>query len=76
MADVLTWIAGGAAALVAFAVWIARMARKAAAARQLQKDLDNARDTQDRLDRGRAAVRNGRGDNPADRLRSNDGRWE
>jgi len=38
---------------------------------------DALKDTQERIENGRDAVRDGRasGDTPADRLRSNDGRW-
>lgn len=36
---------------------------------------DAMQDTLDRVDRGRDAVRDGRGDNPADRLRRNGAEW-
>lgn len=36
---------------------------------------DAMRDTQDRTQKGREALRAGRGDDPSERLRRNDGKW-
>lgn len=36
---------------------------------------EGLRDAVDRIEKGSQAVRDGRGDDPADRLRRNDGKW-
>lgn len=40
-----------------------------------ETQADAMQDTHERLDKGRNAVRDGRGADPSERLRENDGRW-
>jgi len=56
-------VAAGAALLVG---------RRQGAKNERNKGL---RDAQERMQAGRDALRDGRGGNPADRLRKNDGKW-
>ena len=66
---------GGVAAIVA--VILARWQGRSQGRREGRKEAetDALKDTRDRVERGREAVRDGRGDDPADRLRRNDGRY-
>ena len=68
-------VLGGVAAILA--VILARWQGRSQGRREGRKEAetDALRDTQDRVERGRKAVRDGRGDSPADRLRRNDGRY-
>lgn len=59
----------GAIVAVALAYFRGKSAGKKGA------EHDAMQDTLDRVQKGRDAVRDGRGRNPADRLRENDGRW-
>ena len=76
MAELLIWLV---AALVAVGgVVLGRVWGRAEAERvgKREAERDAMEDKSKRVERGRAAVRDGRGSgDPADRLRRNDGRW-
>lgn len=65
------WAAALGAALVALAVAALRLRRSGYRARKAEDDAETIR----RLEKGRGAVRDGRGDDPDERLRRNDGQW-
>jgi len=60
----------GGAIVVAFGAWW-----RGRATGKADERARNARETQERVERGREAVRDGRDDDPSDRLRRNDGKW-
>lgn len=71
--DALKWLLAGVVGAVA-AVWgLIIKARRDG--RQDAKN-EGLQDAADRLEKGREAVRDGRGNSPADRLRANDGHWK
>ncbi len=76
MADLLIWLVaaiGAVGGVVLGRVW-GRVEGKRAGKREAERDA--MEDKSKRVERGRAAVRDGRGaGDPADRLRRNDGRW-
>ncbi|PKP83721.1 MAG: hypothetical protein CVT80_12280 [Alphaproteobacteria bacterium HGW-Alphaproteobacteria-2] len=76
MADILIWLVaalGAVGGVVLGRVW-GRMTGKRDGKREAERDA--MEDKSQRVGRGRAAVRDGRGaGDPADRLRDNDGRW-
>ncbi|MEM0935169.1 MAG: hypothetical protein AAGJ91_04590 [Pseudomonadota bacterium] len=76
MADFLIWLVaalGAVGGVVLGRVW-GRVEGERAGKREAERDA--MEDKNKRLERGRDAVRDGRGAGvPADRLRSNDGRW-
>jgi uncharacterized membrane-anchored protein YhcB (DUF1043 family) len=76
MADFLIWLVaalGAVGGIVLGRVW-GRAEGERVGKREAERDA--MEDRNERVDRGRAAVRNGRGaGDPADRLRRNDGRW-
>ena len=76
MADVLIWLVaalGAVGGVVLAWVW-GRAEGKRAGKREAERDA--MEDKSKRVERGREAVRDGRGvGDPADRLRRNDGRW-
>ena len=65
------WLAaaGALVAAVAYAFYHGRSQGRADAAQEAMKD------EHERMEAGRDAVRDGRGNDPAQRLRDNDGRW-
>jgi hypothetical protein len=63
----------GAALGAVIAVALAYFRGKSAGKKGAEHDA--MQDTFDRLEKGRDAVRDGRGHDPADRLRKNDQRW-
>ena len=76
MADLLIWLVaalGAGGGVVLGRVW-GRAEGKRAGKREAERDA--MQDKNERVERGRDAVRDGRGaHDPADRLRRNDGRW-
>jgi len=76
MADLLIWLVvslGAVGGVVLGRVW-GRVEGKRAGKREAERDA--MEDKSKRVERGRDAVRDGRGArDPADRLRRNDGRW-
>lgn len=76
MADLLIWLfvaLGAVAGVVLGRVW-GRVEGERAGKREAERDA--IKDKNNRVERGRDAVRDGRGaGDPADRLRRNDGRW-
>jgi hypothetical protein len=62
----------GVLAAIAWGLW-----QRHAGRREGKRDaqVDGMEDAAKRVERGREAVRGGRGSDPADRLRRNDGRW-
>ena len=76
MADILIWLVAalGAAGGVVLGRLLGRAEGKRAG--KLEGERDAMVDKIERTERGRVAVRDGRGaGDPADRLRRNDGRW-
>lgn len=72
----LPWELGAfGVAIAALLGWIARKVQKAKADERKRLHDEIARDTQERLERGRSAARSGRNDSPEQRVRDNDGRW-
>ena len=76
MADLLIWLVaalGAVGGVVLARVW-GRVEGERAGKRKAERDA--IEDKSNRVERGRAAVRDGRGSgDAADRLRRNDGRW-
>lgn len=76
MADLLIWLIaalGAVGGTVLGLVW-GRFEGKRVGKREVERDA--MEDKNKRIERGRDAVRDGRGaGDPADRLRRNDGRW-
>jgi uncharacterized membrane-anchored protein YhcB (DUF1043 family) len=76
MADLLIWLfaaLGAVGGVVLGRVW-GRVDGKREGKREAERDATE--DRNERIERGRDAVRTGRGiGDPADRLRRNDGRW-
>jgi len=76
VAEFLIWLVaalGAVGGVVLGRVW-GRAEGERAGKREAERDA--IEDTNNRLERGRDAVRDGRGaGNPAERLRRNDGRW-
>jgi uncharacterized membrane-anchored protein YhcB (DUF1043 family) len=76
MADLLIWLVaalGAVGGVVLGRVW-GRAEGERAGKREAERDA--MEDKSERVERGRDAVRDGRGiGDPADRLRRNDGRW-
>ncbi len=76
MADLLIWLVaalGAVGGIVLGRVW-GRVDGERAGKREAERNA--MEETVEKVDRGRAAVRDGRGaGDPADRLRRNDGRW-
>jgi uncharacterized membrane-anchored protein YhcB (DUF1043 family) len=76
MADLLIWLVaaiGAVGGILLGLVW-GRVEGKRAGKREAERDA--MEDKSERVERGRDAVRDGRGaGDPADRLRRNDGRW-
>ena len=76
MAELLIWLVaalGAVGGVVLGRVW-GRVEGERAGKRGAERDA--MEDKNNRVERGREAVRDGRGaDDPADRLRRNDGRW-
>jgi hypothetical protein len=76
MADLLIWLVaalGAVGGVVLGRVW-GRVEGERAGKREAERDA--VEETIGRVERGRDAVRDGRGaGDPADRLRRNDGRW-
>jgi hypothetical protein len=76
MADLLIWLVaalGAVGGVVLGRDW-GRVEGERAGKREAERDA--MEDKSERVERGRDAVRNGRGaGDPADRLRRNDGRW-
>jgi hypothetical protein len=76
MADLLIWLVaalGAVGGVVLARVW-GRVEGKRAGKREAERDAMD--DTVEKVERGRDAVRDGRGaGDPAERLRRNDGRW-
>jgi uncharacterized membrane-anchored protein YhcB (DUF1043 family) len=76
MADLLIWLVaavGAVGGVVLGRVW-GRVEGKRAGKREAERDA--MEDNCERVERGRDAVRDGRGaGDPAERLRHNDGRW-
>ena len=75
MTDLLLLLGGLVGAIMAGLVWIARLVNKAEERGRKEAERDGLRDTQERMERGREAVRAGRGADPDQRVRNNDGRW-
>ena len=73
--DLLLLLGGLVGAIMAGLVWIARLVNKAEERGRKEAERDGLRDTQERMERGREAVSRNRGDDPVDRVRRNDGRW-
>jgi hypothetical protein len=76
MADLLTWLvaAFGAVGGVVLGLFWGRVEGKREGKREAERDA--IEDKSKRVERGRDALRGGRGaGDPADRLRRNDGRW-
>ena len=76
MADLLIWLVAalGAVGGVVFGRLWGRVEGKRAGKREAERDA--MEDKSKRVERGRDAVRDGRGTgDPAERLRRNDGRW-
>jgi NaMN:DMB phosphoribosyltransferase len=74
----MEWIIGAVAIVAALLGWTqGRWNGRARGQRegQEQAKAEALDDAMDRLEAGRGAVRDGRGDDPADRLRNNDGQW-
>jgi hypothetical protein len=63
---------GGVLAAIVWGLW-----QRHAGRREGKRDaqVEGMEDAAKRVERGREAVRDGRGADPGDRLRSNDGRW-
>ena len=76
MAELLIWLVaalGAVGGVVLGRVW-GRVEGERAGKREAERDA--MKDKNNRVERGRDAVRDGRGaGDPADRLRRNDGRW-
>lgn len=76
MADLLIWLVaafGAVGGVVLGRVW-GRLEGERAGKREAEQDA--MEDKSERVERGRDAVRDGRGtSDPAERLRRNDGRW-
>ncbi len=76
MADLLIWLVaafGGVGGVVLGRVW-GRVEGKREGKREAERDA--MEETIEKVERGRDAVRDGRGaGDPAERLRRNDGRW-
>ena len=76
MADLLIWLVavfGAVGGVVLGRVW-GRAEGERVGKREAERDA--VEDKSERVERGRDAVRDGRGiGDPADRLRRNDGRW-
>jgi len=76
MADLLIWLVaalGAVGGVVLGRLW-GRVEGERAGKREAERDA--MEETIEKVERGRAAVRDGRGaGDPADRLRRNDGRW-
>ena len=76
MAEFLIWLVAGLGAIggvVLGRIW-GQVEGKRTGKREAERDA--MEDKSERIGRGRAAVRDGRGaGDPADRLRRNDGRW-
>ena len=76
MADLLIWLVaafGAVGGVVLGRVW-GRAEGEHAGKREAERDA--MEETSKKVERGRAAVRDGRGSgDPADRLRRNDGNW-
>lgn len=62
-------------AVVAILGVIATVFVKGGNAKKREIENETLRDTQDRLEKGRDAIRDGRDKSPVDRLRDNDGKW-
>lgn len=76
MADILIWLVAalGAVGGVVLARLLGRVEGKRAGKREAERDA--MEQTIEKVERGRAALRDGRGaGDPAQRLRRNDGRW-
>lgn len=73
----LMWAGIVAGAGIALKVYIAMRERRAASEARQEMETDALKDTNERLAKGREAVRDGRDvGSPADRLRRNEGRWD
>ena len=76
MADLLIWMVaalGAVGGIVLGRVWGRVEGERAG---KWEAERDAMEETAEKVERGRAAVREGRGSgDPADRLRRNDGRW-
>jgi uncharacterized membrane-anchored protein YhcB (DUF1043 family) len=76
MADLLIWLVaalGAVGGIVLGRVW-GRVEGKSVGKQEAERDA--MEDKSERIERGRDAVRDGRGaGDPAERLRRNDGRW-
>lgn len=73
MTELYLWLGGLLAAI--FGIWGFGARQKAIGRKEAENDA--IRDVQDRIDRGRAAVSDGRasGGDPDQRVHDNDGRW-
>lgn len=71
-------IAFGALLISAMSLFLGQWLGRASGRREGRQEAEDAamRDTTERVERGREAVSAGRSDDPADRLRSNEGRWQ
>ena len=75
MAEFLIWLVaalGAVGGVVLGHIW-GRVEGKRAGKREFERDAYE--DTVEKLEAGRKAVRDGRGPDPAERLRRNDGAW-
>jgi hypothetical protein len=71
IARLKAWAAAAGAVVLALAYAFLRGRKRG----RTDVEQEALQDDAERLEKGRAAVRDGRGDSPADRLRNNDGRW-